>query len=60
MRNCFVGERAPDSHGANPWYTEDYPGNRGSEFVANMDNRLENIGRVEGSVRVIECGHNNA
>ena len=33
-------------NGANPWYTEDYPTNRGSEFVANMDNRLENIGRV--------------
>ena len=32
-------------NGANPWTTEDYPGNRGSEFVANMDNSYENIGR---------------
>ena len=32
-------------NGANPWTTDDYPGNRGSEFVKNMDNRLENIGR---------------
>jgi arylsulfatase len=31
-------------NGANPWYSEDYPGNRGSEWFAAFDNRLENIG----------------
>ena len=32
-------------NGANPWYSDDYPGNRGSEFMAAFDNRLENIGK---------------
>ena len=37
-------------NGANPWTTEDYPGNRGSEFVKNMDNSLDNIGQIYSGV----------
>jgi len=32
-------------NGANPWYSEDYPGNRGSKWFAQFDNSLENLGR---------------
>ncbi len=31
-------------NGSNPWYSEDYPGNKGSEFMASFDNSLENLG----------------
>jgi arylsulfatase len=31
-------------NGSNPWYSEDYPGNRGSEWFAQFDNRLDNLG----------------
>ena len=32
-------------NGANPWYSEDYPGNRGSAWFAAFDNNLDNIGK---------------
>ena len=32
-------------NGPNPWVSEDYPGNRGSEWFAQFDNSLENIGK---------------
>jgi len=31
-------------NGPNPWYSEDYPGNRGSKWFAQFDNSLENLG----------------
>jgi arylsulfatase len=31
-------------NGPNPWESEDYPGNRGSEWFAQFDNSLENLG----------------
>ena len=31
-------------NGPNPWNSEDYPGNKGSEWLAQFDNSLENIG----------------
>ncbi len=31
-------------NGPNPWYSEDYPGNLGSEWYAQFDNSLQNIG----------------
>jgi len=31
-------------NGPNPWYSEDYPGNRGSEWFAQFDNSIANIG----------------
>ncbi len=31
-------------NGSNPWYSEDYPGNRGSDFMASFDNSVENLG----------------
>jgi len=31
-------------NGANPWYSEDYPGNRGSRWFAQFDNSVDNIG----------------
>ena len=31
-------------NGPNPWYSEDYPGNRGSEWFAQFDNSIDNIG----------------
>jgi arylsulfatase len=31
-------------NGPNPWYSEDYPGNRGSKWFAQFDNSIENIG----------------
>ena len=31
-------------NGANPWYSEEYPGNRGSEWFAQFDNSLDAIG----------------
>ncbi|MEN8130195.1 MAG: sulfatase-like hydrolase/transferase [Pseudomonadota bacterium] len=31
-------------NGPNPWYSEDYPGNRGSKWFAHFDNSLENLG----------------
>ncbi len=31
-------------NGPNPWSSEDYPGNAGSEWFAQFDNRIENIG----------------
>ena len=32
-------------NGPNPWYSEDYPGNLGSKWFAQFDNRIENIGQ---------------
>ena len=32
-------------NGPNPWYSEDYPGNRGSKWFAQFDNSIDNIGR---------------
>lgn len=32
-------------NGPNPWFSDDYPGNRGSQFMAQFDNSKENIGR---------------
>jgi len=31
-------------NGPNPWYSEDYPGNRGSKWFAQFDNSIDNIG----------------
>ena len=31
-------------NGANPWFSEDYPGNRGSKWFAQFDNSIENLG----------------
>ena len=31
-------------NGANPWYSEDYPGNRGSKWFEQFDNSVDNIG----------------
>ena len=31
-------------NGPNPWYSEDYPGNRGSKWYAQFDNSIDNIG----------------
>jgi arylsulfatase len=31
-------------NGPNPWFSEDYPGNRGSEWFAQFDNSLEAVG----------------
>ena len=31
-------------NGPNPWSSEDYPGNRGSEWFAQFDNSVENLG----------------
>ncbi len=31
-------------NGANPWYSDDYPGNKGSSFMAQFDNSAKNIG----------------
>ena len=31
-------------NGANPWYSEDYPTNKGSEWFAQFDNSVENVG----------------
>jgi arylsulfatase len=31
-------------NGPNPWSSEDYPGNAGSKWFAQFDNRIENIG----------------
>jgi len=31
-------------NGPNPWFTEDYPGNRGSKFLAQFDNSIDNLG----------------
>ena len=31
-------------NGPNPWYSEDYPGNRGSKFLAQFDNSIGNVG----------------
>ena len=33
-------------NGPNPWYSEEYPSNAGSEWMKQFDNSLENIGRV--------------
>jgi arylsulfatase len=32
-------------NGANPWSSEDYPGNAGSEWFGQFDNSIHNIGR---------------
>lgn len=32
-------------NGPNPWYSEEYPDNAGSEWMKQFDNSLENIGR---------------
>jgi arylsulfatase len=32
-------------NGPNPWYSEEYPSNAGSEWMKQFDNSLENIGR---------------
>lgn len=31
-------------NGANPWYSEEYPGNRGSKWFAQFNNGVDNIG----------------
>jgi len=31
-------------NGPNPWFSEDYPGNRGSEWFAQFDNSINNLG----------------
>ncbi len=31
-------------NGPNPWYSEDYPGNKGSEWFAQFDNSIDNLG----------------
>jgi arylsulfatase len=31
-------------NGPNPWESEDYPGNKGSEWFAQFDNSIENLG----------------
>jgi arylsulfatase len=31
-------------NGPNPWFSDDYPGNRGSKFMAQFDNSKENLG----------------
>ncbi len=31
-------------NGPNPWYSEDYPGNKGSEWFAQFENDIDNIG----------------
>ncbi len=31
-------------NGPNPWFSDDYPGNRGSKFMAQFDNSRENLG----------------
>jgi arylsulfatase len=31
-------------NGPNPWYSEDYPGNRGSKWYAQFDNSIDNLG----------------
>jgi arylsulfatase len=31
-------------NGPNPWFSEDYPGNRGSDWIAQFDNSLERVG----------------
>jgi arylsulfatase len=31
-------------NGPNPWESEDYPGNRGSEWFAQFDNSIDNLG----------------
>ncbi len=37
-------------NGANPWVTEEYPGNAGSQFVADMENGIDNIGSPGSAV----------
>jgi arylsulfatase len=32
-------------NGPNPWYSEDYPGNKGSEWFAQFDNSIDNLGQ---------------
>ncbi len=32
-------------NGPNPWYSEEYPGNAGTEWMKQFDNSLDNIGR---------------
>ncbi len=32
-------------NGSNPWYTKEYPGNTGSDFIAQFDNSTEHIGK---------------
>lgn len=43
-------------NGPNPWYSEDYPGNAGSEWFSQFDNSTDNIGHPmphrEGTVCV--------
>lgn len=31
-------------NGSNPWYSDDYPGNKGSNYMAQFDNSVENLG----------------
>ena len=31
-------------NGPNPWYSDDYPGNRGSKWFAQFDNSIDNLG----------------
>ncbi len=37
-------------NGPNPWYSEEYPGNAGSEWMKQFDNSLENIGRPGSNI----------
>ncbi len=32
-------------NGPNPWYSDDYPGNKGSEWFAQFDNSIDNLGQ---------------
>jgi arylsulfatase len=32
-------------NGPNPWYSDDYPGNSGSEWFAQFDNSIDNLGQ---------------
>jgi arylsulfatase len=36
-------------NGANPWYSDDYPGAREKEFREKFDNRLDNIGNPKSN-----------
>lgn len=39
-------------NGPNPWEADEYPGNKGSEWMANFDNSLENIGHPNSFVGI--------
>jgi len=44
-------------NGPNPWYTEEYPGNAGSKWLAQFDNSIDNIGHpMEPVPNSVESG----